>query len=60
MKLENIFFLIGSGIRDGYCGGFSFLDFFSVGVVNSLLIIIIVVGVFIFFVVGLGIYGVCC
>lgn len=36
------------------------VDSFSVGVVNSLSIIIIVVGVFIFFVAGLGIYGACC
>uniref|UniRef100_K1PNL1 Uncharacterized protein n=1 Tax=Magallana gigas TaxID=29159 RepID=K1PNL1_MAGGI len=36
------------------------VDSFSVGVVNSLSISIIVVGVFIFFVAGLGIYGACC
>ncbi|XP_052675588.1 tetraspanin-1-like [Crassostrea angulata] len=36
------------------------VDSFSVGVVNSLSIIIIVVGVFIFFVAGLGIYGAFC
>lgn len=36
------------------------VDSFSVGVVDSLSVIIIVVGVVIFFVAGLGIYGACC
>lgn len=36
------------------------VDSFSVGVVNSLSIIITVVGVLIFLVAGLGIYGACC
>lgn len=35
------------------------VDSFSVGVVDSLSVIIIVVGVVIFFVAGLGIYGAC-